>query len=52
MAILLSGGGYASDNWLLLISPLVALAVILFSTDFMIKFIKKRRQLKHNRSQD
>ncbi|MCD6012169.1 MAG: hypothetical protein K0Q79_2031 [Flavipsychrobacter sp.] len=46
--LLLSGGGYPSDNWLPLISPLVALVIILYSGDFIIKFIKKRRTIRHH----
>lgn len=50
--LFLSGGGYPKDNWLPLISPLVALVIILYSADFIIKYIKKRRILKDHAAAD
>ncbi len=43
-ALFLSGVG-GSTNWLPLIFPLVAVVVVAYSVDFIIKFVKKRKAL-------
>ena len=45
--IILSGVG-GSSNWLPLLSPLVALLVIAYTINFLIKYFKKRKLLREN----
>ena len=45
--IILSGVG-GSSNWLPLLSPLVALLVIAYTINFLIKYFKKWKLLREN----
>ena len=50
-ALLLSGVG-GSTNWLPLISPLVAIIIVAYSIDFLIKYFKKRKALREQQLSD
>ncbi len=46
--LLLSGVG-GSSNWLPLVFPLAAVVVMIYFIDFIVKFVKKRKQAHLNR---
>ncbi len=46
--LLLSGVG-GSSNWLPLVFPLAAVVAVIYFIDFIIKFVKKRKQEHLNR---
>ena len=50
-ALLLSGVG-GSTNWLPLIFPLVAVVVIAYSVEFIIRYVKKRKALREQQLTD
>jgi hypothetical protein len=50
-ALILSGVG-GSTNWLPLIFPLVAVVVVAYSVDFIIKYVKKRKALREQQIAD
>ena len=48
MKILILSGVGGSTNWLPLIYPLIALIIIIYLTDFVIKYVKKKKVLREN----